>query len=94
MFSTKDKSAISMTSCKPVFAIIVENSVDLDQMAPTVFSITDNPGIRMTVVVSLYLQKQWKTMWVLIRWLLIKPPDLDLQCIQEKIISGLACLYL
>ena len=33
VFSRKDKSAISMTSCKPAFAIRFKNSVDLDHMA-------------------------------------------------------------
>ena len=34
--------------------------------------------------ISLYLQAEWKTMWILIRWLRQKPADLDLQCFEKK----------
>ena len=30
------------------------------------------------------LQAEWKTVWILIRWLHQKPADLDLNCFQKK----------
>ena len=43
------------------------------------------PDIRM------YFQSEWKTLWILIRWLLKKPSDQDLQCFLKinKINRGL-----
>ena len=38
-------------------------------------------------VVIMYFQSGWKTVWILIRWLLQKPADLDLQCFQKKKIN-------
>ena len=37
--------------------------------------------------ISLYLQAEWKTVWILIRWLRQKPADLDLQCFEKKTIN-------
>ena len=36
-------------------------------------------------LVNTYFQSEWKTVWILIRWLLQKPSDLDLQCSQKRI---------
>ena len=33
----------------------------------------------------MYCQSEWKTLWILIRWLREKPPDQDLQCFQKRI---------
>ena len=39
-------------------------------------------------VVSMHSQSEWKTVWILIRWLHQKPADLDLQCFQKRINPG------
>ena len=49
--------------------------------------------IRLTFsipVISKYFQEEWKTVWILIRWLPQKPSDLDLHCFQNKINPGTA----
>ena len=33
----------------------------------------------------MFFQSEWKTVWILIRWLRQKPADLDLQCFQKRI---------
>ena len=38
--------------------------------------------------VLLYIQSEWKTIWLLIRWLHQKPADLDLECFKKKRIKG------
>ena len=46
-----------------------------------------------TTVVSRQFLSEWKTVWILIRWLRWphqKPADLDLQCFQRKIKLGSA----
>ena len=35
--------------------------------------------------ISLYLQSEWKTLWILIRWLSQKLADVDPQCFQNRI---------
>ena len=35
--------------------------------------------------ISMYLQAEWKTVWILIRWLCQKPAELDLQCLYKMI---------
>ena len=40
------------------------------------------------IVVSMYLQAEWKILWILIRWLCEKPADLVLQSFQKKDKSG------
>ena len=37
-------------------------------------------------VVSMYFQSEWKTVWILVRWLPQKPAYLDLQCFLKRII--------
>ena len=36
-------------------------------------------------VISMHFKLKYKTVWILIRWLLQKPADLDLQCFQKRI---------
>ena len=36
-------------------------------------------------ILSLYLQEEWKTVWILIRWLRQKQAGMDLQCFQKRI---------
>ena len=38
----------------------------------------------------MYFQSEWKTVWILIRWLHEKPADLDLQYFQNRINLGSA----
>ena len=33
---------------------------------------------------------EWKTMWILIRWLRQKPSDLDLLCFQKNVMLGIS----
>ena len=40
-------------------------------------------------LVSMYFQLEWKTVWILIRWLHQKPADPDLHHFQKRIIAGL-----
>ena len=35
--------------------------------------------------VSMYFHSEWKTVWILIRWLHQKPSDQNLQCFQKRI---------
>ena len=37
------------------------------------------------LIVSMFFQSEWKTVWILIRGLPQKPADLDLQCFQKRI---------
>ena len=39
-------------------------------------------------VINMSLQAEWKTVWILIRWLHEKPADLNLQCFQKRINPG------
>ena len=38
-------------------------------------------------IISMYLQAEWKTMYILIRWLHKKPADQDLHCFLKRIIQ-------
>ena len=49
---------------------------------------SDIPMLMPAKFVCMYFQSQWKTVWILIRWLLQKPSDLDLQCFQKRINLG------
>ena len=45
---------------------------------------------RTTTVVSMQFLSEWKTVWILIRWLHQKSADLDLQCFLNRIKLGSA----
>ena len=36
-------------------------------------------------VLSMYFHADWKTLWILIRWLHQKPADLDQKCFKKKV---------
>ena len=44
----------------------------------------------VSCTVSMYFQLEWKTVWILIRWLHQKPADLNGQCFQKRIYPGSA----
>ena len=54
--------------------------------SPNVILLNCSFSVRMYFISD----SEWKTVWILIRWLHQKPADLDLQCFQKRINHGSA----